>query len=90
MTSAFRKQFKTYLEGISPQPFTGGTFNEDPGNRLLSEIAESVCHSKAELVLFSGRGPDLEVFIEHLHADMCERKQIVVLFVETRAGAEGP
>lgn len=79
---AYDEHLHMYTEGRSVQTYAGTTVVDPPPPGLFSDVAGNVCATDADTVLFAGRAPDLDVFLERLSFSSCERP-MRILFVAT-------
>ena len=79
---AYDEHLHPYTEGRSVQTYTGTTVVDPPPPGLFSDVAGNVCATDADTVLFAGRAPDLDAFLERLSHSSCERS-MRILFVAT-------
>ncbi|WP_433699015.1 ATP-binding protein [Nocardiopsis sp. CA-288880] len=66
-----------------PQEYVGTTVGDTPQAGLFGTVTQNVCASENDTVLFAGRAPDLDAFLESLAYRSCLDRPLRVLFVAT-------
>ncbi|MCY9786804.1 hypothetical protein KIK06_23255 [Nocardiopsis sp. EMB25] len=77
---AYEDQLGQYVTGQA-QEFSGTTVGDAPRAGLFDTVTLNVCVAESDTVLFAGRTPDLDAFLESLAARSCDDTPIRVLFV---------
>lgn len=82
LKSAYDAHLSAYTEGRSVQTYRGTTVGDTPPAGLFSDVSGNVCATDADTILFAGRAPDLDAFLDSLRYSVCDR-DMRVLFVST-------
>lgn len=83
LREAYEEHLSDHIDGAQ-QPFRGTTVGEAPTSGLFDSIAGNVCNSRVNTVLYAGRAPDLDAFLDALDANTCQLDEpLRVLFVAT-------
>nr|WP_307851125.1 hypothetical protein [Nocardiopsis sp. MG754419] len=82
LKTAFDEHLDTYTEGRAVQTYAGTTVGDTPPSGLFSDVSGNVCATDADTVLFAGRAPDLDAFLDSLRYSVCDRP-LRILFVST-------
>ncbi|MFE0267891.1 ABC transporter substrate-binding protein [Nocardiopsis alba] len=82
LKQAYTEHLDPYIDGRPVQEYEGTTVGDDPVRGLFAEVTMNVCVSGADTVLFAGRAPDLDEFMESLAASTCDRP-MRIMFVAT-------
>jgi ABC-type branched-subunit amino acid transport system substrate-binding protein len=85
LREAYVEHLSTYLDDDDyEQPFNGTTLGENPDKPRFNAIARNVCNTGADTVLYAGRAPDLDVFLDSVGSVPCRRDDpLRVLFIAT-------
>lgn len=86
---AYEEHLSAYLDDdYYEQPFEGTTLGQTPSKAKFNTIARNVCSTGVNTVLYAGRAPDLDVFLDSLGSVPCRRDEpLSVLFVATGLSA---
>lgn len=82
LKSAYDEHLSAYTEGRSVQTYRGTTVGDTPPAGLFSDVSGNVCATDADTILFAGRAPDLDAFLDSLKYSVCDRP-MRILFVST-------
>lgn len=80
LQEAYEAQLDDYIH-FSDQPYPGRSV-EQGGPDVFYPITQNICASKADMVFFTGRAPDLEVFAESLRERVCVDDHLTIVFVD--------
>lgn len=82
LRDAYERHLAEYVSG-HPQEYTGTTVGDTPQAGLFNTVTQNVCASENDTVLFAGRAPDLDAFLESLAYRSCLDRPLRLLFVAT-------
>ncbi|GAA1439489.1 hypothetical protein [Nocardiopsis tropica] len=82
LRDAYEDQLDDHISG-HPQEYVGTTVGDTPQAGLFETVTQNVCASENDTVLFAGRAPDLDAFLESLAYRSCLDRPLRVLFVAT-------
>ncbi|MFI6576762.1 hypothetical protein ACIBFB_13245 [Nocardiopsis sp. NPDC050513] len=86
LRDAYRTRLGEYVTGQA-QEFSGTTVGDAPRAGLFNTVTLNVCAAGTDTVLFAGRTPDLNAFLDSLAARACADTPVRVLFVVTGLSA---
>ncbi|GAA1465037.1 hypothetical protein NE857_01700 [Nocardiopsis exhalans] len=89
LREAYEEHLSDYLDADDyEQPFEGTTLGDTPSKAKFNIIARNVCNTGVNTVLYAGRAPDLDVFLDSLDSIPCRLDEpLRVLFVATGLSA---
>ncbi|WP_017587868.1 ABC transporter substrate-binding protein [Nocardiopsis ganjiahuensis] len=80
---AYREHLQDHIDEAT-QSYRGTTVGDTPISGLFQNVARNVCSTQVNTVLFAGRAPDLDVFLDALDAEICTFEEpLRILFVVT-------
>lgn len=83
LREAYEEHLADYLDA-DKQPFPGTTIGAAPRSGMFDRIAGNVCNTEVNTVLYAGRAPDLDAFLDALDSNTCRIDEpLRVLFVAT-------